>query len=141
MNYTAMRDNTVIPMLTKYGKPITIVRAAASPTGWTKSFDGGLGCWKWTNDDTGEVVYTDPTVSPVPVTLATVGVEKPFKQEEIDGSVVIEGDRRFVMAGNVQPLVGDTMQIDSSTDVVRVQDAKRIAPALVTLAWLVHARE
>ena len=141
MNYLSMRTNMVIPLLTKYGKPMTIVRAAPTPTGWVKTFDGGLGSWTWTNSSTGEVVYTDPTAVPVPTTLPTVGVEKPYLQEEIDGTVVIEGDRRFVMAGDVAPLVGDTIQVGSATDVIRVQDVKKISPALVPIAYLVHGRE
>jgi len=128
-------------MLTKYGKPMTIVRGSAVTSGWTRTFDGGLGTFKWTNDSTGAVVYVDPTTPSVPITYTTVGIEKPFLQKEIDGTVILEGDRRLILAGDVQPITGDTIQVDSATDVVRVQNVTRIAPALVTLAWLVHVRE
>ena len=140
MNYAGLRTNMVVPLLTKYGKPMTIVRQATAPSGWVKSFDGGLGCYKWTNTETSEVVYVDPTTTPIPVTYATVGVEKPYLQDEIDGTVVVQGDRRFVVDGNAPILVGDSLQVDSATDLVRVQDLKKVSPALVNLAWIVHAR-
>lgn len=141
MNYTSLRANMVIPLLTKYGKPMTIIRESGSPTGWVKTFDGGLGTWKWTNSITGEVVYVDPTSPVTYITIVTVGVEKPYEQDEIDGSTIVQGDRRFIVAGDATPLVGDTLQVDSSTDKVRIQDLKKISPSTTTVVWIVHARE
>jgi len=141
MNYVSLRTNMVIPLLTKYGKPMTIVRSSAALSGWVKTFDGGLGTWKWTNSTTGAVVYVDPATTVTYLTIPTVGVEKPYAQDEIDGSTIVQGDRRFIVAGDVIPLVGDTLRIDSVTDKVRIQDLKKVSPSTTTVVWIVHARE
>lgn len=138
MNYTAMRDNTVTPLLTKYGKTMYLVGESSVATGWVKSFDGGAGAFKWTDSDTGVVVYTDPTVSPIVSKTTVIGVEKAYKKDEIDGSVILETDRRFVIQGNVTPVPGGKLEVGGDT--VTIVSAKRFSPATVNLAWELHCR-
>lgn len=140
MNYATMRDKTVKPLLEKYGQTIYLIGATSTATGWVKSFDGGTGGFLWTNSSTGAVVYVDPTTNPVTTKTALVAVEKSYLQDEIDGSVILENDRRFIVQGDVTLKPGDELEVDSSTATVKVVSAKRFSPSTINMAWEVHCR-
>lgn len=138
MNYTAIREDTVNPLIDKYGMDLTITRTV-DVVGWVKSFDGGLGTYKWTNSVTGEVVYEEPSSRVTHISFR--GIEVSYNQEDIDGTVIQQGDRRFYLTGSEAPKVGDALRLSVTEEIVKIQKVTPVAPAGEVLLWKVNTRE
>ena len=136
MNYNTLKSATVLPMLQKYGKAVSIRRPADS-SAWTKVFDGGQGRWTWTLKVAPfTVVYTDPATAPVDT--AGHAIEKKYEQTEIDGTTVFATDRRFITADLPLPTTADKLVV--GTKVLTIVNVMPIEPGEVTLAWTLQCR-
>jgi len=136
MNYESLRDNTVTPLLAKYGKSVVITRPCTS-VGYTKTFDGGEGMYKWT-DGEGNVTYTDPSAG-FPVTITGVGIEKAYKASEIDGTVVHQSDTRILVEASLAPVMGDWITFNST--MYKIQNVNIICPGDVVIVYECQCRE
>jgi hypothetical protein len=135
MNYTAMQT-LVHNKLEDYGKPVSLRRPATSSL-YTKSWDAASGRYKWTLiAEPHTVTFTDP--ASVPVDVAGHAVEKAYKQEEIDGTTVLAGDRRFMTIDLPTPTTVDQLVVGSS--VLTIVSVPKIEPGTVTLCYFLQCR-
>jgi hypothetical protein len=141
MDYEVLRDNTVAPMLAKYGKPVSL-RRPATTAHWTWSWDAVVGRNQWTYAGPpnppadGMIVYTDPAATPIDV--PGHAIEKEYEQTEIDGTTVMANDRRFLTIDLPLPTTEDKLVVGSSVlEIVRV---KAIQPGETALVRILQCR-
>lgn len=136
MNYEATAVK-VAKSIEKAGKPVTI-RRVGSAEGWTREYDPAVLRDKWTNNTTGTVVYVDPSTNPAEE--HTQAVEGNYSAAEIDGTMVLRGDRQYLVPAQeiAQPGAGDRL-IDGSDD-LQVINCKRISPGTVLVLYEVQCR-
>ena len=136
MDYTALRDDLVIPMIEKYGKAVSLRRPGVT-TGWTKTWNAAEGRYQWTLIAAPyTVVYVDPAA--VPVDYSGHAVEKEYEQTEIDGSTVLANDRLFLTIDIPIPTIADKFVVGSS--ILTIVSAIAIQPGAVTLVWKIQCR-
>lgn len=140
MNYAATAKR-VLNTINKNGKPVSIVRPG-SAEGWTREFDPAQMRDKWTRPgEEGEpdiVVYEDPATTPIEE--KTSAVEDGYRSDEIDGTMVQQGDRRYWVPAQrlSEPRTIDRL-VDGS-DRLSIVSCKRIAPGPVVLLYEVQCR-
>lgn len=136
MNYAATAKR-VLKTIERAGKPITIVRPGTAE-GWTRSYDPGEMRDKWTNDETGVVVYEDPATTPVED--VTSAVEDGYTTQEADGTMVLAGDRRYWVPaeGLAEPRTID--RLEDGADSLAIVSCKRVAPGPVAILYEVQCR-
>lgn len=141
MNYAATAKR-VLKTIERAGKPITIVRPGTAE-GWTREYDPAQMRDKWTHPgeeegDPDVVVYEDPATTPIED--STSAVEDGYKSEEIDGTMVQAGDRRYWVPaeGLAEPRTIDRL-VDGS-DSLAIVSCKRVAPGPVVILYEVQCR-
>lgn len=136
MDYTAIKNNLVIPKIREFGK-VVVLRRPGSNSGYTKGFDPVEGRHYWTLiAPPNTVVYTDPASSPVDV--SGYGVEVKYEQNEIDGTTIKAGDRRFKVADLPLPTTSDKLVVDSV--ILNIISTQPVQPGAVTLLWTLQCR-
>jgi len=141
MNYAATAKR-VLKTIERAGKPITIVRPGTAD-GWTREYDPAQMRDKWTHPGAEEgdpdiVVYEDPATTPVED--STSAVEDGYKADEIDGTMVQQGDRRYWVPaqGLTEPRTNDRL-VDGA-DSLAIVSCKRVAPGPVVILYEVQCR-
>lgn len=141
MNYAATAKR-VLKTIERAGKPIAIVRPGTAE-GWTREYDPAQMRDKWTHPGAEEgdpdvVVYEDPATTPGED--STSAVEDGYKADEIDGTMVQAGDRRYWVPaqGLAEPRTIDRL-VDGS-DSLAIVSCKRVAPGPVVILYEVQCR-
>lgn len=97
MDYLAIREDTVIPLIKEFGKSAMLL-VGYDESVWTRSFDVATQRIMWTRVAAPhDIVYVDPGLTPTLVQVYVV--ERTYDTIEIDGKNVKTGDRRFIVAG------------------------------------------
>jgi hypothetical protein len=135
MNYEALRDGTVTVLIQKYGKPCYTVTTLPA-TGWRKVFNPGEGRMEWV-DGSGNVVTTEP--SPRVSQTTGVCVEKRYTIQEVNGTTILQGDRRFMVSPALTPTVGGFLYVEGVQ--LKIINVVKMSPGLVNLVWEVQCRE
>jgi hypothetical protein len=137
MDYTALRDDLVIPMIEKYGKAVSL-RRPGTTLHWTRAWNAADGRYQWTYAGPpnppadGTIVYVDPAATPVD--YPGHAIEKAYQQEEIDNTTVMANDRRFLLIDTPEPTSADKLVVGSSIlTVVRVSSIQPGDTALVRI--------
>jgi hypothetical protein len=105
-------------MLKEFGKPASLRKK----TGGT--FDSTLGQW-----------IIAPTVTEHPVDV----VEDEYNANEIDGTFVLVGDRKFLMTAVVTPSIGDDLVVGADTLSI-VAPVIPLQPGSVAIMYTVNCR-
>ncbi len=136
MDYDAIKNNLVIPKIREFGK-VVVLRRPGSNTAYTKGFDPVEGRYYWTlNAVPNTVVYVDPASTPVDV--SGYGVEVKYEQNEIDGTTIKAGDRRFKVADLPSPTSADKLVVDGT--ILNIIATQPVQPGDVTLLWTLQCR-
>jgi hypothetical protein len=116
-NYAKLRDNTVEPMLTRFGKAATLTQPGTS-----------------TGDE------WDPTPG-TPTEYAVTVVETSFTSQEKAGGLVREDDRKFIMstAGDPDPSLNGTLTVGSTT--LQIVNVTPLQPGAVVMMYTLHCRK
>lgn len=115
-DYASLRDNTVEPLMTRFGKAGTIT----TPTG------AGANPW---DPDTGS---TD-----TPVTVVEVNPEVMDR----DGTLVQENDVMFLVSPEGDPALDLAQSLTVEGEEYRVVGIKPVRPGPVVVLWKAHCRK
>ena len=126
-DYSNIKDYTVITNLTRFGNTVTMTRYETTDT-WEKKFDSITSRVYWENITTHEIVYTDPTGTPTIYT--SVGVLTAYKQKEIDGTLIKQGDMKLLTVDLPNGNAGDKYTINS--EIWSYVDSEKVSPDNVT---------
>ena len=131
--YEALRDDTAVPLIREYGKPITLVREP-DKSELDCEYDPTTGKEVCKDPDTGEVV--DPGEKQE---FAGSAVEDSYNASLIDGSAIRIGDRRLLCVDIPRPKQGtDTLTVgERSYAVINVNP---LSPGEVEIFYEVQAR-
>lgn len=135
MNYDDLKDRLVTPLLKKYGKQCYVVTPTPL-TGWRQVYNPGESRLEWV-DGSGNVSVDPPKVKQ----KATYGVcvEKRYEAREINGTTILQGDRRFMVSPDITPVVGGFFYVgDAQLKIIAVY---KLSPALINLVWELQCRE
>lgn len=116
-DYESLKLNTVEPLIERFGKTVTLTQPGAS---------------------TGPAY--DPTPG-VPTNNPGKAVEVKIKQEHIDGTLIQQGDRMFLVStqGVPEPALDNTMMVDGVT--LQVIAINPLKPGDVTMLWKIQCRK
>jgi len=134
-DYAALRDDTVFPLIQHYGTPLTLSRIEDTAI-FVKSYDPVQMVMIWTNQNTGEVVYTEP--ESVVKTYQGETIITRYRNEEIDGTTIKRGDRRLLAIGIPEPKSGDILTVNGVEYSYIFSDP--IAPGGVAVAYRIQVR-
>ena len=83
---------------------------------------------------------TGPSYDPVltPVTVQTKALQLSFKSNEIDGTVILASDVKFMFAGDVEPEIG--MQIQDGSKKYEIKNVWPLKPGDTLILSEVQAR-
>lgn len=115
MDYDALAA-TAERLLTAHGQAITLRRTSGGT--YTASSD----------------TYSGQTTT----TLSAYGVVTNYRADQIDGTVIRQGDRELVLDATVTPTVGDTVLLDSAY--WSVVSVRSVNPAGTPVAHFVQVR-
>lgn len=107
---------TATELLAEFGAPVTIRRV----TGGTYS------------------PSTDTTSGATTTDLTATGLVRDYRASQVDGTVILRGDRELVLDATVTPTVDDTVLIDSAY--WSVVNVRSINPAGTPVAYFVQVR-
>ena len=116
-DYASLRDNTVEPLITQFGKAATLTQPG-TPTG----------------------PEYDPTPG-TPIEYAATVLEKNFTLHDKSGGLVQEDDRKFIMStsGDPAPSLKGTLTIGGTT--LQVVSLEPLQPGAIVMLWRVHCRK
>jgi hypothetical protein len=126
-------QSTVARLIRRYGKLVAIRRPAGS-TGWTKSWVAEEGRYKWVNGPT--TVYVDPASAPTDV--EGYAIEKKYRQNEINGTTVMAGDRRFLSIDIPAPTTADRFIVGTMD--LTIVSINAVQPGDTTLVYELQCR-
>ena len=131
--YEGLRDETAIPLIREYGKPVTLLRALDKDD-LDCEYDPNTGTEVCTDPDTGEVV--DPGEHEEHDGYA---VEDSYSAGLIDGSAIRVGDLRLLCVKIPKPRQGeDRLRVgDREYEIVNVNP---VSPGEVEIMYEVQAR-
>jgi len=118
--YEDLRDNTVIPLLNKFGKPVEIQQKSAGV------FDPVSG------------TYSTSTYEKLDNGIA---VQTNYKNSEVDGKTIIQGDKKLIMLtnNNNEIAVNDRIIMESITwNIMSIDEVK---PADVRVLYKLQIRK
>lgn len=89
-------------------------------------------------------VYVGPDYNPTPgapTEYPVFAVEVKIRQEHIDGTLIQQGDRMFLVSTKnaPEPAMDNTMTVDNST--LQVIEIKPLKPGPVTMLWKIRCRK
>lgn len=134
-DYATLRDETVYPLIQRFGTPVTLSRIEDTAI-FVKSYDPVSMNFKWTNQDTGEIVYDEPDSVEKKYNGYTIITR--FRNEEIDGTTIKRGDRRLLAIGIPEPKAGDVLTIGDTEFSYIFADP--IAPGGVAVVYRIQVR-
>lgn len=134
-DYATLRDETVYPLIQRFGIPVTLSRIEDTAI-FVKSYDPVQMRFRWTNQDTGEVVYEEPESVSKKYDGQTIITR--YRNEEIDGTTIKRGDRRLLAIGIPEPKAGDVLTIDGVEYSYIFSDP--IAPGGIAVAYRIQVR-
>ena len=102
--FTALKG-TADSLIAKFGASFTGSRVGSSST-WTKKYDPVLMESYWENS-VGDTVTTEPADTVFTYTGSVVIAEWSLKQKE--GTTILEGDKKLVIASDELVMAGDTL--------------------------------
>ena len=117
MNYAKIRDNTA-KKIKANGKPV-ILKRSSSTDDWEKKFDPVTGRDYWENTSTGDVVYTEPTGSPMEYSGYALQISA--KESQMDSSLIREGEIILMCVDIPETMPGDIISVDGKQR-VRVRE-------------------
>lgn len=106
--YIQIRDDTVIPLIQEFGQTITRTRIVDAGT-FTREFFPDEGRYGYRDSATNTVVYEAPaaTIS----TMTGEGVITDFRDELVDDSHILQGDKLLLTINLGTPQVGDIFTV------------------------------
>lgn len=128
-------NTTAYNLLVKFGTTFTLTRAGSDAT-WTKGFDPIQQRDYWKNTSTAEIVYTEPTSTVVED--AGICVITNFETEDIDGTLIKQGDKRLIAKEIVAPQPGDVFVVGSIS--YRYVDHKSVEPDGNSIIYIIQVR-
>lgn len=136
MDYTALKTGTIIPLIEKYGKAVTL-RSPGTSTGYTKTWNAGESRYQWENNTTHEIVYVDPATTPTDV--AGYAVESKYHLDQIDNVNILASDRRFKTASFTSPKPNKDVLIVGTTQ-LNIVNVFPVSPGSVDLVYELQCR-
>ena len=73
-----------------------------------------------------------------PTTISIIGVQTAYKPQEIDGKVILSGDKQIVATADAEVRVGDVFEIDGQR--WRVENPWPVKPAMLVICYKVQLR-
>lgn len=70
--------------------------------------------------------------------ISIVGVQTAYKPQEIDGKLILSGDKQIVATADVEVRVGDVFEIDGQR--WRVENPWPVKPAMLVICYKVQLR-
>lgn len=117
MSLAALLGPLATSLITEYGQPITIIRELDGPY----------------DPSTGE------TASPVRVTYTAYGVPEDYTDRDIDGTIIVRGDRKVTIYKTTQlPMPGDILTMNDEEH--RVINVMRIPCQGVDIIYQLQVR-
>lgn len=137
MDYTRLHDATIVPLIEKYGKAVYIRRPGTNVL-YNKIWSQSESRYYWQLIASPyTIVYIDPATSPVD--LPGNAIEVKYEQNEIDGTTIKAGDRRFKIADIASITTADKLIVGSST-ILNIISVKPTQPGDVTLIYELQCR-
>ena len=78
----------------------------------------------------------DPVITPVPE--STFAVQSNFRSNQIDGTLILASDKKFLFAGDVTPAIG--MSIQDGTKKYEIKNVWQVKPGDTLILSKVQAR-
>jgi len=135
-DYATLKTDTVIPLLTKFGATFSIKRTEDTSL-WVKSYSPTLMQTIWTNQDTLEVVTTQPIATEI--TYSATGVLSDYEDSVIDGTIIKRNDKKLLTADiSVIPQINDIFVVNSIE--YKYVDHVTISPANIDVLYTIQLR-
>lgn len=115
MDYAALRDKTVAPILQKLGEPVTLKKFA-------DVFNSAIG-------------QNVRTPTPYP----TYAVIEDYRFTQKNGDLIRQGNKKLIMTSLVEPMLGDVVTIGGSD--WSVVDVNAVAPAGIAVLYELQVRQ
>jgi len=115
-DYASLRDNTVVPLMTRFGKAGTITTPTGAPTDPWEPATGST-------DTAVTVVEVNPTA------------------EDRDGTIIQENDVMFLVSPEGDPALDLAQTLTVEGVVYRVVGIMPVRPGPVLVLWKAHCRK
>lgn len=134
MNYDNIVNNVVIKNIDSFGATRELCKQ--DDTIWVKKYNPIESSNYWENEDTGEIVFEEPTNA---VTKHSITMLKDnLSNKIVDGVTFKKGDVLFYLKPTIKPEIDDTIIEDNVTYYIYKVD--ELKPADIVLLYTVYAR-
>lgn len=134
-DYANLKDETALPLIQRYGTPITVHRKGDTSM-IEKKYNPATKSFYWVNTATGEEYAEEP--DEVNFTFNGFAVLTRYTDNQVDGSLVKRGDIRLLAINIPHPQLGDLFKIGDSF--YQYVYCEPIAPGNIAVVYKIQIR-
>lgn len=135
-DYLALKEK-LVPIITKFGTTVTLTKGIDSEL-WKRTYDAGEMKFYWVNTVTGERVADEDLDGET--THQGLAVITRYEDEDIDGSLISQRDRRILILAKDFPQPSESESLEIAGDTYTVINSRATKPAGIDVIYVVQAR-
>ena len=133
--YTNLRDDTVDPLIERFGQSVTLTRSSDAGD-WVKEYLPNEGRYRWRNTQDDTTQYTAP--EDTTTTITGFGVITDFEDSLIDETLIKRGDKLLLSIDLGVPRINDKITV--GTTVYNYVNHETVSPGGTAVLFRIQLR-